>query len=259
MNHFLTCMKAWSKDLSKQQKVLLLLLLVMVPLFAILINLSHRMPGMDYLGQFLRQKETAAGTVYTGGVEGERLTVTVTEDGGFTDVAFAAGEVYAQTYHVKMTARETVWDKGNALDGGMDVTIWDEAGEMVFQGRYDPNNGTLWNAAGEPDIGTFNIYVSSTASSFWEDFAPNAGSIVSFAQGRTVARGDWIFYALAVFLSVFAAISLIFPEELFSWRYRRYVKHPEPTEYAQGMIHISWYLFTGMALVTYGMALYQIP
>ena len=70
-------------------------------------------------------------------------------------------------------------------------------------------------------------------------------------EPELVDRGDWRLYGIMVLFTLLAMADVAFPNTLFRWRHRRWVKDPEPTDDYMSVQHLVWMLAIPVLLASY--------
>lgn len=212
------------------QKVILCIFAAMAVFFAILtiVNRSHK--GVLFHETLLEVSEQGGATVYSGMLYGTPITITSREENGTKLVNFSAdGEYYA--------ACRVEYPEGTIrTQFGRDIPrvriIRND--NVLFSGGYDPEaSSSVAKYFGED--GTVDSMISISAGSYgdpWSHFEFGASSIMRFANTPdTSARGSWILYFSALFISILGALLTAFPETSFYLSHHLSVRDPEPTDF----------------------------
>jgi hypothetical protein len=126
---------------------------------------------------------------------------------------------------------------------------------VLFHDTLLDVKGTVDNAAysGEAHGEAVSIVVSRHSET-------GISTVLDFAFGPPMeSRGDSMLFLYGVLMAVMAAVQVAFPNALFQWNNRWYVKDPEPTEFYFGMMRLSSGILTTVMLILYIMALRTIP
>ena len=82
-----------------------------------------------------------------------------------------------------------------------------------------------------------------------------AADILQLANGpELTSKGNWGMWFLSVFVSICAAFYILYADELFRWSMSfriRGADTAEPSDWEITVRHISWTIFTAIALIGY--------
>ena len=88
-----------------------------------------------------------------------------------------------------------------------------------------------------------------------DELAPSATAILQLANGpELTSKGNWGMWFLSVFVSIFAAVDILYADELFRWSMSfriRSADTAEPSDWEIAVRHIGWTLFFVIALAGY--------
>lgn len=243
--------------LDKYPKALLILLVAMAVVFAAVYAVAISQVGYLYNDKILVPGTEGSNTVYTAMVRGEQWRFTVTPD---KTVTFRCGDKQYGPYTVKEdpTAIPKKDDLADHMTG-VEVHCGDE---LLFRGGiFDA--GSHWIMVNEDGTGA-NIIVSAVLSDGtrvdsngqpFDPMKPSVSTILRLAKGPELThKGHWSFYILGLFLSLVAAVNILFVDELFRLRFIFQARDPdliEPSDLALGMRPIAWTLMTLVPLISY--------
>lgn len=238
---------------TKLQKAILLILLVMAVVFAVLTGVVRTKKGVLFEGGLLSIQQEGDRTVYSGKAEGQKVTVTVYPDGEAQVVELAVGTLIDHIYRVEYPGGTISGDHGEYERIRITVKGSSFLEKKLFEGGYNPDApfGSFCDTNGEPSlILRTRVYTSTTG--FWHNYELFPTEVVRFAHGpSTTCRGDWLIYALGVFLSLITAVAAAFPEHLFHWNHFLSVRDPEPTDFYMDCQRVSWVIVTAVVLGVY--------
>ena len=233
---------------TKLQKAILLILLVMAVVFAVLTGVVRTKKGVLFEGGLLSIQQEGDRAVYSGKAEGQKVTVTVYPDGEAQVVEFDVRVLIDHTYRVEYPGGTIVGTYGT-----YDKIRVTKNGRVLFEGGYNPEApfSSFCDTNGEPNlILRTRAYTSTTG--FWHNYELFPTDVVRFAHGpSTTCRGDWLIYALGLFLSLITAVAVAFPEHLFHWNHFLSVRDPEPTDFYMACQRVSWVIVTAVVLGVY--------
>lgn len=239
---------------TKLQKAILLILLVMAVVFAVLTGVVRTKKGVTFEDGLLSISREGERTVYSGRAEGQKVTVTVYPDGEAQVVELAVGTLIDHIYRVEYPGGTIESPLGEYRRIRITVKGKTFLEETLFEGGYNPHASFAYaafcNANGDSDLLAYSRFV--TSSGIWHDYELMPSQVVRFAHGpSTTCRGDWLIYALGVFLSLITAVAAAFPEHLFHWNHFLSVRDPEPTDFYMDCQRVSWVIVTAVVLGVY--------
>lgn len=243
-------------ELTRFQKILLAVLAGMLVLSGVLMAVFRTHPGVLFEESLLKITEENGRTVYSGRAHGTPVSIIVTWPGNFeTDVEFTIGTEIHDVCQVFYPTEKIQTEHGDTV-GGILVT---RNGETLFEGGYDPEDELGWygkNGEWEPSA-NFQIR-GYTGGDPWSGYETTAAGAVRFAFGpETAARGDPARFALAVFLTAYAAVYVLFWKTFFRWRHWA-ARDPEPSEGYLYFEQIGWVVLTAVIAIVYVIALWEI-
>lgn len=243
-------------ELTRFQKIMLAVLAGMLVLFGVLMAVFRTHPGVLFEESLLKITEEDGQTVYSGRAHGDPVSIAVSWPTNFeTDVEFTIGDRFHDVCQVFYPTEAIETERGYAVNG-VRVT---KNGALLFEGGYDPESEFGWygkDGAWDPAA---NISMRAYAGGDpWYGYETTAAEAVRFALGpETSAHGDPALFGMAVFLSVFAAVQILFWRTLFRWRHWA-ARDPEPSESYQYFEQIGWVIVTAVIAVVYVIALSEI-
>ena len=243
-------------ELTRFQTILLAVLAGMLVFFGVLMVIFRTHPGVLFEESLLKITEENGQTVYIGKAHGEPVTITVSWPTNFeTDVEFTIGDRFHDVCQVFYPTERIQTERGDSV-GGILVT---KNGETLFEGGYDPEDEFGWyDQSGEWEPSASLQIRGYTGGDPWSGYETTAGGAVRFAFGpETAARGDPALFGVAVFLTAFAAVYILFWRTFFRWRHWA-ARDPEPSEGYVYFEQIGWAVLTAVIAIVYVIALSEI-
>jgi hypothetical protein len=245
------------KDLSLYGKLLLLALIVMALVFAVVYPVVAAREGYLYNDQILVPGTENGNTIYSAQVKGEQWRITVTPD---KTVTFRCGEKEYGPYTAKIDP--TAIPKGDDLAHRMTGVEVREGDDIRFRGGIF-DTGSYWIMVNED--GTDASFTISAVGSggtvlgpngeIIDPMEPSVATVLKLMQGPELThKGHGGFCFLGVFVSVIAAVQILFADELFRWRFIFRARNPEdiePSDWELTMRPIAWTIMVAMALWVY--------
>lgn len=255
-------MKQKIQALNWYQKGILLLLLVLIPVYAVIYHVNVSRVGVLYNNKIFVPAEENGATIYSGKLEGKATEITVSGDK--TVVTFRCGDAVYGPYTI-VEDPSALADITFCPSDMLGVELYD--GEtLLFRGGFWPSGDVtqLFPAEGSPDD---NAGIYFTENGVWKDadgnavdpVKPDAADILRIALAPELThKGDWLVWFGAVVVSIFTAFSILYADELFRWNLSfqiRDVENAEPSEWEMLSRYLSWTALTIMAVVVYIMGL----
>lgn len=239
-------------ELTRFQKILLAVLAGMAVFFGILMAVFRTHPGVLFEESLLKIEEREGETVYSGRAHGTPVTIAVTCPTNFEwDVEFTIGTEIHDICRVVYPTEPIRTEHGDSV-GGILVT---KNGETLFEGGYDPESGYWYDADGS---WTSMLDIRGYGSDPWQGYETTAVTAVRFAFGpETSARGAPALFGLAVFLTAFVMVYVLFWRTFFRWRHWA-ARDPEPSEGYLYFEQIGWVVLTVVIAIVYVIALSEI-
>lgn len=252
-----------TKNLNLFQKSILIILVVMFVFFTVAYFLVSSRVGFAYRDAIVCPSDEGGNTVYTGRINGETASFTVTPDkvvtfsygnkiyGPYTaheDPSAVPEDYNLSEYMIGVEIRqgnEIFFRGGVLMTGGTDskMMLFDEDGSPSSLGFSVTSNGTMYDSDGN-EI---------------DQMAPSASTILHLMHGpKLTSKGEWLAWFCGVFISIVTALSILFADELFRLNLAfiiRNVERAEPSEWELIGRYISWTICPIMALVIYIMGL----
>jgi len=248
------------KKLNLYQKIILLLLAAMLVAFTIAYSVVTSRVGYAYKKAILVPAAENGSTIYTGRVQGEKATVTVSPDKAITfsyeekvygpytvrEDPSAIPDEHDWSYlmiGVEILEKDKVFFRGGVMENGgpsYEPLLFDENGDLHgFTISYMGSDGIERDMDGNPI----------------DELAPSATDILQLANGpELTSKGNWGMWFFGVFVSLFIAASILYADELFRWSMSFQIRNAdkaEPSDWEIAQRYIIWTLFTVMALAGY--------
>ena len=252
------------KNLGRYQKGLLIVFALMLLIFTAVYIVVTSRTGFAYRDVILLPQEEGGGTVYSGKYEGKRAEFTVTAD---KTVTFRYGDKTYGPYTVQEDPSAMPEDPEMKNMTGVEIRCGDE---IFFRGgvyeAHTANGKDLWLFEEDGSFSDINIYVSSVSGIMYDadgneidQMEPTAKMILQLTgEPELESKGDWIAWLSAVGISLMAAVSILFADELFRWNLRwviRDFERAEPSEWEIASRYIGWTVIAVAALAIYIMGL----
>lgn len=256
-------MKQKIKDLNWYQKGILLLLLILIPVYAVIYHVSISRVGVLYNDKIFVPAEESGATVYSGKLDGKPAEITVPNDK--TAVTFRCGDTVYGPYTIEEdpSALADLLVSPNGLTG---VALYD--GEtLLFRGGYRSGSDyfQLYHAEGSPlaELGVYFVtgdgVMTDGAGNVIDPMKPDAADILRIALAPELThKGDWLVWFGAVCISLLNAATILYADELFRWNLSFQIQNAEnvePSEWEMLSRYLSWTVLTIMVFVVYIMGL----
>ena len=248
---------------SRLQNIWLLGLAMITALALIGLNVVRSHEGVLFHDALLEVQGTVENGVYSGEAHGEDVSITVSQHSE-TEIGL---EFYISNVIHENWLVEYPLDVVQTEHGARPGLRISRDGEVVFTGACDPEERSdvlgyiLFNEYGvwDPQTDLFS-YTEYSDGGYWDYYETGISTVLDFAFGPPVeSRGDSTLFLYGLLMAIIAAVQVAFPNALFQWNHRWYVKDPEPTEFYFGMMRLSSGILTIMMLIFYIVALRTIP
>lgn len=236
-----------SKTLKLFQKAILILMIAMALIFAVIYFVANSRVGFEYLGAILVPSRDNGSTVYSGKIQGQAASFTVSAD---KTVVFQCG---SKTYG-PYTAREdpSAVPQGKEMTKYMTGVELREGDKILFRGGLLKNGDSISLYS---EDGTPNIEMSSGVASQ----EPPVSTILKLMNGpKLTHKGAWIVWFGAVFLCGLNAIAILFADELFSWRVGLRVRNAEYAEPSDLEITMRCICWTVVTIIAFGLFMFGL-
>ena len=252
------------RNLDRYQKGILLVLVAMAVAFAGVYAVVTSRVGYLYNDQILEPVTENGNTMYKAEVQGEEWCFTVTQD---KTVTFRCGDKTYGPY----TAKEdpTAVPKDHTAAGVMTGVVVMEGEKILFRGGImafgEGNQSWLMYSEDGSSFGITSYAVMSDGTMITGDgqivdpMKPSVSNVLRLMEGPELThKGVWYAWIAGLFISVIAAVSILFADELFRWNlvFRvRDVDLVEPSDWEIASRYIGWTMMTVMAFAVYIMGL----
>lgn len=215
------------KALDYRQKWIFLIMGVLVLVFSILYPVTLSRVGYSYRDAILVPHEAEGTTVYSGKIQGEAASFTVTQD---KTVTFQYGDFTYGPYTVKEDPQAAL-ESGDLADSLSGVEIWRQDSRLFRGGvqKLEQNGWLLYNENGTlHNIETEIIFSGNNSAAQME---PSLATILDLAMGPELThKGHWLPWFLGILLCVVNAVSILYADELFRFWLSFWIESPELAE-----------------------------
>lgn len=249
-------MKKWERwqGLSTLQKILFLIQIGMIVIFAAAYLIVQRRYGFPYQDTLLYPSEVDGQTIYSGRAAGQQAQFTVSPDG---TVAYRWGETSYGPFTVQLDPTAVPPDETADLIG-VEVR---EGDAILFRGGWQDNSSfpvLIWED-GEMEPPFRMIFSDGTAFGLDGQQVDAQKPMVSdllqiTSEPKLTHRGAGQFYFLGTFIAAANLLFLLFAEALFRRNLAWIIRQPEkaePSEWELFMRKASWIILTFLALIAY--------
>ena len=248
------------KSLGRDQKVILLLMMIMILVFTVLYYMTITREGFLYKDSILIPNQENGVITYSGRIEGEQAVFTVSTN---KIVEFQYGDKVYGPYFIKEDAA-AIPDNSEMREGVMGIEIYHEKG-VLFRGSAIKMSDywLLENEDGSADINIFATQSDGTVidgnGNIVDPMEPSVSTILEVANNPELThKGHWFVWFLTVLYCCFVAIRLIFADEIFRLKLAfqvRNVESVEPSDWEMTGRHVAWFVGPIIALILFGMGL----
>lgn len=214
------------KTLDYRQKWIFLIMGVMVLVFTILYPVTLSRVGYSYRDAILVPHEAEGTTVYSGKIQGEAASFTVTQD---KTVTFQYGDFTYGPYTVKENPQAAP-ESGDLADSLSGVEIWRQDSRLFRGGarKLDQHGWLLYYENGEPYGLEIKITTGGNSAAQME---PSLATILDLTMGPELThKGHWLPWFLGILLCVVNAVSILYADELFRFWLSFRIESPELAE-----------------------------
>lgn len=214
------------KTLDYRQKWIFLIMGVMVLVFSILYPVTLSRVGYSYRDAILVPHEAEGTTVYSGKIQGEAASFTVTQD---KTVTFQYGDFTYGPYTVKEDPQAAP-ESGDLADSLSGVEIWRQDSRLFRGGarKLEQHGWLLYYENGEPYGLEIKITTGGNSAAQME---PSLATILDLAMGPELThKGHWLPWFLGILLCVVNAVSILYADELFRFWLSFRIESPELAE-----------------------------
>lgn len=214
------------KTLDYRQKWIFLIMGVMVLVFTILYPVTLSRVGYSYRDAILVPHEAEGTTVYSGKIQGEAASFTVTQD---KTVTFQYGDLTYGPYTVKEDPQAAP-ESGDLADSLSGVEIWRQDSRLFRGGarKLDQHGWLLYYENGEPYGLEIKITTGGNSAAQME---PSLATILDLTMGPELThKGHWLPWFLGILLCLVNAVSILYADELFRFWLSFRIESPELAE-----------------------------
>lgn len=254
-------------DLNLGQKVLFCIQLFLIVLFIILYSTVGRQQVINYRNTTLHCRTDGSVTTYSGKLDGKAAMFTVSENtvlyqigdtayGPYTIVFDSTAIPSEEKKPVNLTSTKGLIGvevrkndlqlfRGAYRSSGSMFYLVDSDGEMIL------TDNVLTEVLASTGNGTVTTYVNG------EEPGPYAILKVAVAP-NAVPRANLSGLLCGILLCVVCMASLLYADELFRWNLSfriRNAEDAEPSDWELSSRWITWFVFTGMALILFTLGL----
>ena len=245
------------RKLTGYQQFILILLVLMTVGFIVPYAITTSRVGYEYHDTILTPTEEGGNTVYSGEIDGQTATFTVSPN---NTVVFQHGSKTYGPYSVRQDP--SLSSPGN-YGNGVEVRC---NGKIVFRGSVQKMSYGLWltnedgsSFSGNITISSSNGIITDENGNVIDPMEPSVSTILKLLSGPELThKGSWWGWVLGVVLCGMTAISILFADELFRWHllFRvRDVYDAEPSDWEISSRYISWTVMPIFTLVLFFMGL----
>ncbi len=248
------------RNLTAYQKGILLILLAMMVAFAVLYGVVSSRVGFLYQNKILVPSQTEGSTVYSGSIYATPTSFTVSPD---KTVTFRWGDKVYGPYTARedpsaVPAEHSMADYMTGIEIRKDGIILLRGG--VLRLNSTSSDFMLYNERGE--LYGFGITATMSDGTVVDEegkrvdpMEPSAYTILKLMQGpELTSKGQWPIWFLGMILSIVAAVSILYADELFRWRLSLRIQDPyivDPSEWEIAGRYIIWTVFPIAILALY--------
>lgn len=241
------------KNLSKTQKVLMIIIAVMIIAFSIIYPIIMSIKGIEFRDDFLTRKEGQGKVTYTD----EYTSITVYDDQRIEYKCYHrfTGEGYSDVTYGPYSWTEDPsaipsWTGNGQLSSGDYIGVKIMEGDKVyFRGAISKDGCMVYNSDGTMS-NDFDVVLGGYYAN-----PPDIYEIVKFITGPQITnRGNIVLYIFGIIICIIAVVSMLFPDELFKlamWPRVRNLYDVEPSDLELAVRVIEWYVLTIGAFVVF--------
>ena len=243
------------KGLGRYQKGILIFMAAMVLVFTAAYIIVIGRVGFAYRDTILIPREENGSTVYSGKIQGEQASFTISEG---QKVEFQYGDHIYGPYFFKEDPTAVPQDSElrDSLTG-VEVRLEDK---ILFRGGVLENSRWLYHEDGSTEDVAFSIsagngtvvYENGTAR---DPMEPSVSTIIELMKGPELThKGNWSAWLIGVFCCIMTAISILYADELFRWHLSfqiRNAEYAEPSEWEIAGRYIAWTLLPILVLILF--------
>lgn len=243
------------KALNRYQKGILILLAAMLAIFCVVYSVVISKVGYLYKNTILLPSTQDGSTVYSGKLQEQEASFTVTAD---KEITFRLGDKVYGPYIIKKDA--SAKPKDHPMSTGIEIKKGDE---IIFRGGVYQYNSPYYYFGLINEDGTsyrqhttsINGITTDENGNVIDPDEPTAGILLYLYNGPELThKGHWGFWFLALFVSILTTVSILFADELFRWYLRRRIsdwQFAEPSEWEITSRYIGMTLMVALILFLY--------
>ena len=234
------------RELDRYPKILLIVLLLLVVVFAPIYGITASRVGYLYNDELFVPRQSEGALVYEAKVDGLDSTIIVALDtviincgdktyGPYTlreDPTAVPDDVSFPMTGIEILDGQKVYFRGGVTDEATDFWLLSEDGNSDFMISYTMSDGIEYDMNGNPI----------------DPMEPSPHEIISLLRGPELThKGDWFSFLVAVFCAAATAVSILFADELFYLSICFRVENAETAEPSDWYIscrNFSWALLT---------------
>lgn len=249
------------KALNRYQKGILLVMLAMTLVFTAVYAATISRVGIVYNGAILVPVQQDGGTVYSGKVNGQPMSITVSAEKA---VVFQ----YGQTIYGPYTAKQDPAAVPKDVDVAAHLTGVElrRGEEIVFRGGVLDADGyyLLYNEDGTSEHFGFSVVFNDGTArdehgNVIDPMEPTVSTVLELMhEPELTHKGNWGAWVQAVFLCVLNAVTILFAEELFRLNLSFQIRDAygaEPSDWEIAGRYVGWTVITVSALLVFATGL----
>ena len=249
------------RDLDRYQKGVLIVLLAMLVVFTgIYIHATSQL-GYEYLDEIFLPTYENGKTVYSGRLYDADCSFTVTAD---KVVSFRCEDKFYGPY-TAIEDSSAIPEKYTGYANAVGVELR-QNGDLLFRGCLMKQDHGFYMFDENGDMFGFSVVATMSdgtqvdeSGNVVDPWEPDAYTILKLmGEPELTKKGEWAAWILGVFLSVVTAVSILFADELFRFRFIFHVSNwdqMEPTDWSYFCRYASWTVMPIMVLWVYLMGL----
>ena len=242
------------RSLTLFQKVILILLAVMLVVFTVVYTVTISRVGFLYKESILCLSQEDGSTIYSGKIQDKQAVFTVSPE---NSVTFRHGETVYGPYTVKEDP--TAVPESFSYMTGVEIC---KGEEIIFRGAYEKGSAN-WLIVDENGkiagirmlVGNSDGTVTDGTGKVVDMMEPSLSTILKLVDGpELTSKGIPAFWFMGLFVSVMAAVSILFADELFRWNLSFHVQNPddaEPSDWYVAKLAFGWTALPVIALICY--------
>lgn len=245
------------RKLERYPKILLIVLLLMVVVFAPIYGITASRVGYLYNDELFVPRQSEGALVYEAKVDGLDSTIIVALDtviinwgdktyGPYSlreDPTAVPDDVSFPMTGIEILEGQKVYFRGGVTDETTDFWLINEDGSHTDSMSYTLSDGVEYDMDGNPI----------------DPMEPSPHEIISLLRGPELThKGDWFSFLVAVFCAAATAVSILFADELFYLSICFRVENAETAEPSDWYIscrNFSWALLTSFTFAALFMGL----